>query len=315
MRAVIVEHLGEAGSLREVPTPEPQKGEVLVRITAAGVNPVDWKIRDRGEHPMPFVLGQDFAGIVVSAGADARKYNLDDRVFGIARSHGSYAEFTIVPEDDNQSPICKIPDDVGDADAAALPTAGLTALASMEALGVKDGTRLAILGVTGGVGEFAAQMARARGALVTGTGSATHESVARDLGVDRYIAYDKGDVFKVLADEEPFDAILDLVDGEDTIARVKPALKDGGAIVSTIGALSPNEWNERSIRAQNLVMNKTRQSSHAGLRELVRLVEEGTLRVKISAERDLRDAAQALEHSKSGSIDGKLILTVETGTI
>lgn len=315
MRAVIVEHLGEVGSLREVPVPEPKNGEVLVRITAAGVNPVDWKTRDRGDHPMPFVLGQDFAGIVVSTGPNAHKYDIDERVFGIARAHGSYAEYTIVPEDDDQSPICKIPDDVGDADAAALPTAGLTALASLEALGVKQGTRLAILGVTGGVGQFAAQMARARGASVTGTGSSSHEAVGRDLGVDRYIAYDKGDVFDALAKEEPFDAVLDLVDGAETTARVKPAVKDGGAIVSTIGALSADDWSDRNIRAQNLVMFKTPQSSHAGLRELARLVEDGTLRVNISAERDLRDAAQALEQSKAGGIDGKLVLTVETGTI
>lgn len=314
MKAVTIEHLGEAGSLREVPAPQPQRGEVLVRITAAGVNPVDWKIRDGGQHPMPFVLGQDFAGIVVGAGPNAYKYNIDDRIFGIARAHGSYAQFTIVPEDDNQSPICKIPDGVGDADAAALPTAGLTALAALEMLNVKQGTRLVILGVTGGVGGFALQIARARGAYVIGTGHSGHEDDARAFGLDRYIAYDKENPVDALAGER-IDAIIDLVDGADAIKQWQSVLKSGSGIVSTIGALEPEEWSKNGVAAHNLVMNKTPQSSHAGLRELAQMVEDGTIRVKIVAERDLRDAAQALEQSKSGSIDGKIVLTVETGTI
>ena len=315
MKALMIEHLGETGTIREVPAPQPGAGEVLVRITAAGVNPVDWKIRDGGQHPMPFVLGQDFAGIVVSAGANAYKYNVDDRVFGIARAHGSYAQFTTVPEADDQSPICKIPEGVGDADAAALPTAGLTALASVEMLGVKQNTRLLILGVTGGVGSFASQIAHARGAHVIGTGNSAHAAGATSYGVDEYIAYDTTDIADALAKGDKVDAVIDLVDDEGTIERLQPLLREGGSILSTIGALDPAYWQSRGITAHNLVMNKTPQSSHAGLRELVRMVEDGTVRVKIGAERDLRDAAQALEDSKAGKVDGKMVITVETGTI
>ena len=314
MKAVIVEHMGEAGSIREIPTPQPGNGEVLVRITCAGVNPVDWKIRDGGGHPMPYVLGQDFAGIVESNGPNAYKYNIDDRVFGIARTHGSYAQFTIVPEDDNQSPICKIPSDVGDADAAALPTAGLTALASLEMLNVREGTRLAILGVTGGVGSFASQMAHARNAYIIGSGHSGKESRASELGVDRYISYDKEDVVETLGKEQ-VDAVIDLVDDASTAKRLQKVLKRDSAILSTIGALKPDEWKKLGITAYNLALTKTPQSSHAGLRELVRLVEQGTIRVKISTERDLQDAALALEQSKNGSVDGKIVLTVETGRI
>ena len=314
MKAVIVEHLGEAGSIREVPTPQPGNGEVLVRITCAGVNPVDWKIRDEGQHSMPFVLGQDFAGVVVSNGPNAYKYNVDGRIFGIARTHGTYAQFTIVPEDDNQQPICKIPGAIGDADAAALPTAGLTALAALEMLNVREGTRVAILGVTGGVGSFASQMAHARNAHVIGSGNSRHENLAPELAVDRYIAYDREDVVEALGKEQ-VDAVIDLVDDPGTAKRLQKILKRGSAILSTIGALKPDEWKKLGITAHNLAMNKTPQSSHAGLRELARLVEQGIVRVRISAERDLQNAAQALEQSKNGSIDGKIVLTVESGRI
>ncbi|HEV7180293.1 MAG TPA: alcohol dehydrogenase catalytic domain-containing protein, partial [Candidatus Baltobacteraceae bacterium] len=183
MKAVVVEHLGEAGSLRDVPTPQPQTGEVLVRVSAAGVNPIDWKTRDGGRRKMPFVLGQDFAGIVVAVGPNTHRYALGDRIFGIARTHGSYAEFTIVPEDDNAQPICKIPDGVGDADAAALPTAGLTALAAIDILNLRDGARIAVIGVTGGVGGFTAQIAHSRGLYVIGAGHSGHEAAAREFGV------------------------------------------------------------------------------------------------------------------------------------
>ena len=161
MRAVVVEHLHQQGSLHEVPVPEPGPTDVLVRITVAGINPVDWKIRDEYGHALPFVLGQDFAGIVVGSGAAVKHYSQDDRVFGIAREHGAYAEYTVVPEDGKGQPIAHIPDSVGDADAAGLPTAGLTALAAIERMNVGAGSTLAIVGPTGsGKSTLAALIAR-----------------------------------------------------------------------------------------------------------------------------------------------------------
>lgn len=317
MQAIVVEHLGDRGTLRELDVPQPGDDEILVRVTAAGVNPIDWKLRDRGAKKLPFVLGQDFAGVVSAVGTNVHDYAQGERIFGIARNHGAYAQYTVVPANSKAEPVAHIPQDVGDADAAALPTAGLTALGALDAMHVGQGTVLVILGATGGVGTFATQIARSRGARVIGTGHSGHEDEARRAGVDAFIAYDRDNVVKTLRTQLPqgAEAILDLVDDADGIGRMQEILRPGGFIVSTIGALDTDAFAALGFTAINLVMNETPASSHDGLRQLARMVEDGTLRVTISGERDLRDAAQALEMSKAGSVTGKLVLTVESGRI
>jgi NADPH:quinone reductase-like Zn-dependent oxidoreductase len=283
-----------------------------VRVTAAGVNPLDWKWRDVYNHPLPFVLGQDFAGVVSATGDRVTKYREGERLFGVASDHGSYAEYTVVPEDDHLQPIAKIPDDVGDADAAALPTAGLTALASIDALQVGSGTTVLILGVTGGVGGFAAQIAHDRAARVIGSGRASSEQLARSLGVDEYVAFDRDDVVRKVgaAHASGVDAILDLVDDADAIKRTAELLRKGGRIVSTIGAADVDWFAKRDATAINLVGKNTPQSSHAGLRELAKMLEQGRIRVILAGERSLAQAADALDESKNGSVNGKLVLTI-----
>lgn len=312
MKAAVIEHLGDIAEMKDVPLPQPNEHEILVRVLAAGVNPADWKTRDAGERRLPFVLGQDFAGIVVDAGTHAHKYAIDERVFGIAREHGAYAEFTVVPEDDRRQPVAKIPDAIGDAEAAALPTAGLTALASLDALGVMENSKVLIVGATGGVGSFAVQIAHDRGACVIGTGREANEALALSLGVDEFIAYDRDDPVTVVRANHPggIDAVLDLVDGPDRIGAVAGVLREGGRIVSTIGAADPDVLAKRNVTAINLVVSNTPQSSHAGLRALVHMVEEGRLRVPITAEHTLAEAERALQESKTGTIDGKIVLTV-----
>lgn len=309
MKAAVVEHHGERGALREIPVPAPGPHDVLVRVVAAGVNPIDWKRRDRPDTPLPLVLGQDFAGIVSEVGDRVTKYRIGERVFGIARKHGTYAEFTLLSEDDPAQPLAKIPDDVGDADAAALPTAGITALGAIERLDVSKDTSLLVLGATGGVGGYAVQIARDRGARVIGSARSSNESLARSLGVAEFIAYDKEDAAERLRGGE-IEAVLDLVDDSDGIKRFAGVIRDGGRIVSTIGAADVEWFSTRKIAATNLYAADTPQWSHAGLRALLELVEQGAIRVMISGERPLADAVDALEESKSGSVDGKLIITV-----
>src|SRR5579871_2161101 len=95
MKAAVVQHLDSPAAIVEFPQPQPRSNELLVRIVAASVNPIDWKIRERGERAMPFVLGQDFAGVVSDVGRDVRSYRIGERIFGCARDHGSYAQYTV----------------------------------------------------------------------------------------------------------------------------------------------------------------------------------------------------------------------------
>jgi NADPH:quinone reductase-like Zn-dependent oxidoreductase len=311
MKAFVVEHRGEPGSLKEMERPAPAAPEILVRITAAGVNPIDWKARDRGDMPLPFVMGGDFAGVVSKLGENATKYREGERIFGVARAHGSYAEYTLVGEDDRMGPFAKIPDDVGDADAAALPTAGLTALAALDSLGVSARTTLLVLGATGGVGSFAVQIARDRGAHIIGTARSANAEAARSLGVDEFVAYDAGDVTEAVKAAHPdgVDAILDLVDDEDAIKAMAPLLRPNGKIVSTIGAADENWFSQQKITAENLYVADSRRWSHAGLRTLAEMVEQQRLRVNIAAEYPLSEALAAIERSKNG-VNGKIVITV-----
>jgi NADPH:quinone reductase-like Zn-dependent oxidoreductase len=312
MKAAVIEHRGQSAVLKDVPLPQPKDRELLIKVSIAGVNPADWKLRDADQRKLPFILGQDFAGIVVGLGPNAREYRIDERVFGIARDHGAYAEYTVVPEDDHRQPIAKIPDDVGDADAAALPTAGLTALAALDALGVTNGTKLLITGATGGVGGFAVQMARDRASLVIGTGRAENEDRARALGVDTFVAYDRNDPVSAVSQLFPdgIDAVLDLVDDAERIKAMAEILRRGGSIASTIHAADVNWFAQRGLTACNLALAEAPQSSHAGLRTLAEMVEQGRLRVTIAGEHDLSEAERVLQLSKSGSVQGKMVLTV-----
>jgi NADPH:quinone reductase-like Zn-dependent oxidoreductase len=312
MKAAIVQHRGDRGSLHDAPIPQPGPHDVLVRVTAASVNPIDWKVRDDPDRQLPFVLGQDFAGVVSATGNRVAKYREGERVFGIARDHGAFAEYTLVPEDDHRQPIAKIPDGVGDADAAALPTAGLTALASMETLRVRAATTVLILGATGGVGGFAVQMAHGRGARVIATGGSGHEALAKELGADDFIAYDRSDLVDSLHAAYPngMNAVLDLVDNADAIKRIADIMSAEGLIVSTIGAADTNWFAQRKLSATNISMANTPQSSHAGLRQLLELLQSGTISVRIVAEWPLSETAEALAQSQAGSVDGKLVITV-----
>lgn len=311
MKAVVVEHRGDPGTLKEIPTPSPGPQEILVRVTAAGVNPIDWKVRDRGDHALPFVLGQDFAGVVSRTGTGVTKYREGERVFGLTDG-GAYAEYTVVPQDDREQPVAKIPDDVGDADAAALPTAGLTALASIEALSIAKETTLLVMGATGGVGAFAVQIAHEQGAHVIAVARSQSEDLARSLGADEFVGYDRQNVVEAVKAAHPagIDAVLDLVDDAEAIKSMANIVRAGGKIISTVHSADAQWFAQRVISAQNISVFQTLQFSHKGLRTLLELLEQGRIRVTIARERPLSEAVEALEESKSGAVNGKLVITV-----
>jgi NADPH:quinone reductase-like Zn-dependent oxidoreductase len=318
MDAIVIDKLGESGALRERPQEAAGSGELLVRIDVAGVNPIDWKVRDGkvGERPMPLVLGQDFAGVVTAIGPDVRDFAVGDRVFGVARSHGAYAQFTRIPVASKEEPVGKIPDGLDDAIAAALPTPGLTAMGAIELLAPSAGTTIVIHGATGAVGATATQLAHKRGAHVIGSVKSSPDD-ARKLGADDVIDTSHDDVIAAIKREHPdgVDAVLDLVSSDRASAmRFADVLRPGGAIVSTNHMLDVDELQKRGFAATNIVMTETPQSSRQGLEQLAGMVVDGSITVAVNQERPLADAPAILDETRDGKLSGKTVLRVAPST-
>ncbi len=315
MQAFAIDRFGENGSLRQVPDPVAAPGELLARVTVAGVNPVDWKIRDghHGERVFPLILGIDFAGVIEQTGSGVEGFHTGERIFGAARTHGSYAERTVVPANSNEQPIAKIPDWLSDAEAATLPIAGLTALASLARLKVPAGEKLLIFGATGGVGAFAVQIAHARGIHVIATARSGKAEAAWALGADEVVEYDRADVVDAVKASHPggISAVIDLVNAEDAVKRLAEIVRPGGAVVSAIRSISDAAWFEqRSITASNIAMGQTPQSSRAGLEELLSLIEAGSVTVQLTPAHSLNDASLVLAALKAGKLSGNVVLEV-----
>ena len=312
MRAFAIDQYTTPGSLHDLPIPEPGADEILVKLAAAGVNPVDWKLRDdpKTGKPLPMILGQDFAGVVERAGANVGDVVAGDRVFGMSRERGAYAEYTAVRNDGKGSTYAKTPSGVSDEIAAALPTAGLTALAAVVWLGAANGSTIAIVGATGGVGAFATQIATTRGAYVIAIAKSEKDRFARELGARETIAYDRGDAIAELKATHPdgIDAVLDLTSDGEGLKAYADVLKPGGKIVSTIHVADEAWFAARGFGAKNIALPETPQASPDGLEALAALVESGKVHLSLERTAPLADAADVLAASKAGTLGGKAVL-------
>jgi NADPH:quinone reductase-like Zn-dependent oxidoreductase len=309
MRIIRQHALGgpEVLELAELPAPEPGPTEVRVRVRAAGVNPVDWKTRRRGG-PLgepPFTVGWDVAGEVEAVGRGVNRFEPGDRVFGMPRfprEAAAYAEYATSPS----RQLARTPTVLGDVEAGGLPLAGLTAWqALVETAGVEAGDRVVILGAAGGVGHLAVQIAKARGAHVTGTArSAKHDFLAQ-LGADEAVDYTSRAVEEVVRDA---DVLLDLIGGE-TGLQALPSLRDGGLLItvpSSSGLEPLREAAAGRVRVTGILVEPDR----AGLEALAALVEAGSLRVHVERTFPLEQAAAAHEAGETGRTQGKIVLTV-----
>jgi len=316
MKAFAINHHGETASPSDLPAPVPGPDEILIRVHAAGVNPVDWKVLDavsRDESgTFPFVVGQDFAGVVERSERGNTGFSVGDRIFGVSRAHGAYAEYTTVPVAEKSQPITRIPNELSDVQAAALPTPGLTALAGLDAIGVTSGTTVLIIGASGAVGGFAVQMALARNAHVIGTASSRNHAAVESLGAHEVIDYDRVDTVAAVKAAHPdgIDAVLDLASSRDAIERIASVLKPGGLIASTIHAVDESRMADRGLRGMNIAMRASPSSSPEGLRQLASLVISRTISVRVREEMPLSKAATALQLSKEGKITGKIVLRI-----
>jgi NADPH:quinone reductase-like Zn-dependent oxidoreductase len=310
MRAFGVKKFGEAPAIHDLPVPAAGDG-VLVRVTYAGVNPVDYKMLDglTAKSHYPFIVGLDFAGVVEQAGSNHHGLRAGDRAFGSAPPHGSYAEYTVVGDVSKPGLIARTPDGVADDQAAALPVAALTALGSLNLVGVANGKYLAVMGASGGVGGYAVQMARAHGAHVIATVRGdTNE--ARNLGAEEVFDASAGDVIDKIRARYPggVDAVLDLVTGKDAIQRAADILKPGGRLVSTIQSADVEWFKERQIVAHNIGGGNNPDFSPQGLATVGRMFVEGTITARVRMTADLAAAGDVLDRLRRGGIRGKAVI-------
>jgi NADPH:quinone reductase-like Zn-dependent oxidoreductase len=310
MRAFAVKSFGEAPAIHDLPIPS-SDGTFLICVKYAGVNPIDYKLLARlaAASPYPFVMGADFAGVIEKVPTGNNDFRPGDRIFGMARTHGAYAEYTAVAPGSKTEPLARIPEGVTDEQAAALPIAAITALGSLELLGVKAGQRVVVMGAVGAVGGYAVQMARSRGAHVIATVRGDADE-ARRLGAEEAYDTKAGDAIVAIHAGHPegIDAVLDLVSNADAIQRVVEILKSGGSLVSTIHSADEAWFAARHVTAHNILGSDNPFSSPQGLDEVAQMLAKGTITARIRATVDLEGTAEILEKLRTGGLSGKAVI-------
>jgi NADPH:quinone reductase-like Zn-dependent oxidoreductase len=305
MKAVLLESFGGAEALhvQDIERPQPSDTEVLIKVHATSVNPVDYKIAS-GKYPgvqqaqLPIVLGRDISGMIVSCGRQVRGLHAGDEVYAMLdRAHGGFAEYVAIDAD-----LCvPKPTKLDHAAAAAVPLAALTAWQGLFDYGqLIAGQRVLIHGGAGGVGHFAIQFAKERGANVSTTSSAEDRDFVRLLGADQAVDY-KSDKFEEVVHD--VDLVFDLVAG-DTQERSWDVLKDGGTLISTLAKPSEMKAREHHARAANYMA----QPNAAELAEIGRLIAAGKVKPYIEATFPLEDARLALQRLEQRHTQGKIVL-------
>ncbi|ADQ69481.1 Zn-dependent oxidoreductase, NADPH:quinone reductase [Halogeometricum borinquense DSM 11551] len=314
MNAIRVHEYGDADVLthEDIPRPEPAADELLVRVHAAGVNPIDWMVRegyaDNALDPsLPYVPGWDLSGVVADVGTSVSAFAPGDEVFGLVGMPdpgNAYAEYATVPAED----VVLKSDALTHEEAAAIPMVALTARRALFEVGdVRSGQRVLVHAAAGGVGHIAVQLASHAGASVIGTASARNEGFLRELGVDEFVDYRNQSFEDELSD---IDVILDAVGGE-TLEQSIDVITHGGRIVTLPKPPSQNVvTNARNERNASIDWFSVEPDA-AALSEIRTLVENGHLSVTVSDAWPLSEAHAAHRASQRGHVRGKLVLTTD----
>lgn len=307
MTAVRVHQFGGADQLQleTIARPQPKAGEVLVRVQAVGVLPAEVKTRqgyfkDFRPTTFPYIPGSAFSGVVEAVGESVTGFALGDAVFG-RTNNGAYAEYLTATADT----VALKPKGVSFADAATISGGGTTAWVSLfDNAHIEAGQRVLVHAAAGGVGLFAVQLARWKGAHVTGTASAANLDFVRSLGAEAvdYAAAPFEDTLK------DFDVVLDAVGG-DTTTRSMKALKRGGVLVSLLGEPDQTEAHKHGIRATSNSVSQPFPSTEL-LQTIAGLMADGTVKTAIAAEYPLADVRQAHERVETGHSRGRVVLRV-----
>lgn len=308
MKAVRIHAYGGPEVLHheDVPLPQLQPDDILIRVRAAAVNPVDWKIREgylQGflNHRLPLILGWDVSGEVVEVGSEATGFKVGDQVYArpdIERD-GSYAEFIAV----RASEAARKPAALDHVGAAAVPLTALTAWqALVETARLQAGQTVLVHAAAGGVGSLAVQLAKARGARVFATASAVNVGLVADLGADQFIDYTKTRFEEVVKDA---DVVLDTIGG-DTQERSWQVLKPGGILVSIVSPPPEATAAAHGVRGAFVFIHPSGQQLSA----VAQLIDDGRMKPIIHAVLPLSEARQAHAISQSGHARGKIVLRV-----
>ncbi len=290
--------------MRSVPLPEPEAGEVRIKVRAAGVNPADWKIARMASRfgPDP-IMGLEAAGTLDAIGPSVSGWRRGEPVIAITfPPHGSYAQYVVV----STQYIARKPRSMTFEEAAGIPIAGVTAWRSLiDKAHLARGKRVLIDGGAGGVGSAAVQIAKARGAYVIATASARHLAFLRSIGADEAIDYTAGPFERRV---KSVDIVLETADPQDGV-RALSALKPGGILVSVVGPMP--EAKCAAARVQCVIPGSSGgQPATRYLEDIDRLVEAGKYRVSVERAFPLSDAAEAWRLSEAHHTQGKLILGV-----
>ncbi|RAU21294.1 NADP-dependent oxidoreductase [Paramagnetospirillum kuznetsovii] len=316
MKAMILDRFGPPETLewREIATPVPAAGEVLIRVRAAGVNPVDWKIAEGGLARLfpcgfPLIPGWDAAGTIAALGEGVTGFSIGERVWSFCRKPdiqwGTYAEYVTM----DASAVAPMPANASFAQASTIPLAGLTAWQSLfDVAQVRPGQSVLIHAGAGGVGSLAVPLAKWAGATVIATAGAANHDYVRGLGADHVIDYAAQDFVtevKALC-PDGVDFAYGTVGGE-VLTRSYQTVKPGGILVSITDKTDKDLGEQLGIRVKYLFV----KPDGGQLRRLAGLMDSGILAAPEIEEFPLPHAAEALDRSKSGHVRGKIVLTVD----
>ena len=317
MKAVRIHAFGgpEVLQIEEVAQPVPAADEILVKVHASGVNPVDWVVREGGNDALrnfltlPLTPGWDAAGVVAALGSAVAGFEIGEAVYGVPNfpGNGSYAEYCAA----KASQWARKPRRLGFVEAAGVPLAGLTAWTGLFGHGqLQAGQRVLIQGASGGVGSFAVQFAKAKGAYVIGTASAGNLDYVRQMGADEAFDYRGQPVEDLVRD---VDVVLEASPVRDNAARAKAVrvLKAGGIFVSVNVDFPFDEAVQAALARQQatgaLAPNQPRQD---WLQEIAELIDAGRVQVVISRVYPLAQVAAAHRESQTWHVQGKLVLEI-----
>ncbi|POM27143.1 Zinc-type alcohol dehydrogenase-like protein [Actinomadura rubteroloni] len=313
MRVIAVSEYGATPSVMDLPLPEPGPGEVLVKLVAAGMNPVDWKIadgmlKDSVDAQFPLVLGADGAGVVEAVGPDVGRFAAGDQVFGqfrdLTRGCGSYAEYAVVDQD---APLARMPQGLIYTQAAGVPMAAMTGYTMVREAGLDVGKTVLIVGATGGVGQFAVQFAADVGAHVIATAHPDMDAEMRRLGAAETVDYGRADIGEqVLANHDGIDAIIDLVSGPPEVDALTGLLRPGGAYVSSINAVNPDKMASQQLTGVNIYTQGTPEL----LATIADMLDASRIRVAVAREVPLEDAPAAVAAGRQGGARGKTVIRI-----